>query len=179
VRRELPHGTSALGNIDLLQKRTLALFCSSRCPGVLILRTYDFVRGLRDPSLTVIGGFHSPTEKESLTLLLRMRQPLVICPARGIERMRLPAGWRDPIEQGRLLVVSSFRGGQRRPTADAAHLRNQFVAALADEVLVAHAAPGGRTEAFSKELIDRGKSVVTFESPHNAELIALGARVIG
>ncbi len=32
---------AALGNRDLLGGRKLALFCSVKCPGKLILRTYD------------------------------------------------------------------------------------------------------------------------------------------
>jgi hypothetical protein len=36
-------------------------------------------------------------EKECLELLLRGMQSVVICPARGIERMRLPSAWRTPL----------------------------------------------------------------------------------
>jgi hypothetical protein len=31
----------ALGDLDLLRNETLALFCSARCPGSLILKFYD------------------------------------------------------------------------------------------------------------------------------------------
>jgi predicted Rossmann fold nucleotide-binding protein DprA/Smf involved in DNA uptake len=179
MQRELPEGFLSRGDPGLLQKRLLALFCSIRCPGNLILQTYDFVRGVRDPDLAVIGGFHSPMEKECLTLLLRSRQPLIICPARSVDGMRLPAEWREPMNQNRLLVLSPFQAERRRATAETAAVRNRFVASLADEVLIPHAAPGSKTEAFCKELIDQGRSVVTFESPHNAELIALGATVVG
>jgi predicted Rossmann fold nucleotide-binding protein DprA/Smf involved in DNA uptake len=58
-----PAVITARGNLEILTGRTqdsplLALFCSVRCPGNLILQTYDFVQRLRQMSITVIGGFH-------------------------------------------------------------------------------------------------------------------------
>jgi hypothetical protein len=154
----------------------LALFCSARCPGNLILRTYDFVRTLRDPELAVIGGFHSPTEKECFTLLLRGKQPVIICPARSIENMRVPTEWKNSLEQGSLLVLSPFEEGHRRATGETARIRNDFVASLSDEFFVPHAAPGSKTGAFCREILALGKPLLTLDSPHNAELLALGAR---
>src|SRR5260370_32808677 len=75
---------AVLGNLDLIRTRLLALFCSIKCPGNVILGTYDLIRALRDAGIPMIGGFHSPMEKECLTLLLRGKQPVIACPARGI-----------------------------------------------------------------------------------------------
>lgn len=69
---------AALGNLKILGERRLALFCSVKCPGDLILKTYDAARELRDASVTIIGGFHSPMEKECLALSLRGRQPRAV-----------------------------------------------------------------------------------------------------
>ncbi len=82
----------AIGDAQILNVGLLALFCSVRCPGDLILKTYDLARTLRDAGVPVIGGFHSPMEKECLRLLLRGQQPVVVCPARNIENMRVPSG---------------------------------------------------------------------------------------
>ncbi len=166
---------SALGDLGILQTRTLALFCSVRCPGRLILQTYDLALALREAGTAVVGGFHTPMEKECLALLLRGTQPVVICPARSIEGMRLPAEYRKPIADGRLLVLSPFAEKQRRVTAQTAEVRNRFVAALADGVFVAHAAPGGRTERLCREVLGWGKTLLTLDSPENAELIEMGA----
>ena len=119
------------GNLRLLEEPLTALFCSARCPGDLILLTYDLARYLRDAGVPVIGGFQTPMEKECLRLLLRGTQPVVICPARSIENMRIPADWRPALEEGRLLVLSPFPPHQRRPTAKAAEQRNDLVADLA------------------------------------------------
>lgn len=69
-----------LVNLGVLDTRLLALFCSVRCPGDLILKTYDLARSLRAPGMTVISGVHSPMEKECLNLLLHGDQPIIVCP---------------------------------------------------------------------------------------------------
>ena len=170
---------AALGDVGLLRQRKMALFCSVRCPGNLILKTYDFACSLRDAGVTVIGGFHSPMEKECLTLLLRGRQPIIVCPARSIEGMRLPVPWRGPMGEGRMLLLSPSPASQNRATADQARARNVFVAALADEVFVAHASPGGKTEEFCRQVATWGKPLWTFDAPENARLRELGARAVG
>lgn len=173
-----PTVLTALGNLDILQHTLTALFCSVQCPGRLILQTYDYVRALRDGGQAIIGGFHSPMEQECLKLLLRGGQPIVICPARSIERLRAPPDWKPALERGRLLVLSPFDSGERRATQDLARERNAFVAALADEVFVAYAAPDSKTLAFAQEVIDWGKPVCTFDAPENAALLGLGARPV-
>lgn len=169
---------ATLGDVGLLRQRKVALFCSVRCPGNLILKTYDLACSLRDAGVTVIGGFHSPMEKECLTLLLRGRQPIIICPARSIEGMRLPKLLRKPIDDGRMLLLSSFPASQNRTTAQNAKPRNLFVAALADEVFVSHASPGGKTEHFCRQVVTWGKPLLTFDAPENAGLLAMGARAV-
>ena len=53
-----------LGNAELLKRRKLALLCSVKCPGKLILDAYDFCRHLQADSSAVISGFHSPMTAE-------------------------------------------------------------------------------------------------------------------
>ncbi|MGH2534630.1 MAG: DNA-binding protein [Thermomicrobiales bacterium] len=174
----LPPHTAHLGNLIILDHPLLALFCSTKCPGRLIIQTYDLARALRDAGVGVISGFHTPMERECLDLLLRGRQPVVLCPARGIQQMRVPPAWKAPLAEGRLLVLSSFDAKHRRPTRDLAAARNAFAASLAARVFIAHAAPGGQTEQFARALVAQGKPVLSFDDPHNANLLALGATPI-
>jgi len=169
---------AAMGDVGLLRQRKVALFSSVRCPGSLILKTYDYACSLRDAGATVISGFHSPMEKECLTLLLRGHQPIIICPARSIEGMRLPKPWRQPMGEDRLLVLSSFPVGQNRATAERARARNLLVAALADEVFVSYASPGGKMEQFCRQVVSWRKPLLTFNAPENANLLAFGARQV-
>lgn len=122
----------------------------------------------------MIGGFHSPMERECLEVLLRGTAPVVVCPARSILKMRVRPELREPLENGRLLFLSPFDDKQRRATQANAMARNRFVAALADAVFIAYAAPGGKTEDFCRKVLAWGKRVLTFDSPENAQLIPLG-----
>ena len=103
---------------------------------------------------------------------------MLVCSARGIEHMRIPKEWRTPLAEGRLLLLSPFSGSQRCPTAELAALRNDFVAALAHRVIITHAAPGGKTDAFARKVLEWGKPLLTLESDRNANLVALGARPV-
>lgn len=167
-----------IGNPAILEQRLIGFFCSAKCPGEVILRTYDAARALRDSGVPVIGGFHSPMEKECLDLLLRGKQPIVNCPARGIQRMRIPAAWRSAIEDERLLIASPFEEKYRRATVELAEQRNHFVASLATVALVAHAGQGTKTGRLCCELLDAGKSVRVFDVPDNAHLVEKGAIAI-
>ena len=171
--------TAYRGNLCLLDEPLTALFCSQQCPGDIILKLYDLARSMRDAGVPVIGGFQSPMERECLRLLLRGDQPIVICPARGIENMRIPREWRKPLDQGRLLILSPFPPTLRRPTAASAAQRNELVANLANRVLIAHAAPKSKTEAFARRLAESGKLLLTLDSPANENLVEMGAGVVG
>ena len=166
----------AIGNLGILKNRLLGFFCTTRCPGNVIVHTYDLARAMRDSGIPVISGFHSPMEKECLDILLRGTQPLVICPARSIERMRLPAAWRTPLAEARLLILSPFPAHQQRPTTALAEQRNRFVAMLADTIFVAHAGAGSRIEGLCSEIIAQSKRVYTLDLPENAQLVWDGIR---
>jgi predicted Rossmann fold nucleotide-binding protein DprA/Smf involved in DNA uptake len=104
--------------------------------------------------MTLISGFHSPVEKECLKILLEGTQPIIVCPARSLRKMRIPTEWQRALEGGRLLIVSRFEQSPRRADSSTARRRNELVAALSDEVLIIHAEPGGSIERIS-ELVDR------------------------
>jgi predicted Rossmann fold nucleotide-binding protein DprA/Smf involved in DNA uptake len=169
---------SHVGNLNLLQNRLLGLLCSMRCPGEIILKTYDLARALRDARIAVIGGYHSPMEQECFEILRRGSQAVVICPARSIQSLRVRESWRELLEQDRLLVISPFTGKARRATADLALRRNELVADLADELLVLHASPGGKIEELCLGRLDRGNRVSLLEGSRHKALLERGAQVV-
>lgn len=169
----------AVGDLGILKTNPVGWFCSASCPGDVILATYDLVRRLRDAGIPIISGFHSPMEKESLDLLLRGRQPIVICPARGVQCMRLPSAWKVPLTDGRLLVLSPFDAKYNRPTTELAKIRNDFIALLADRILIPHAAPGSKSENFGLELLSRGRQLFMLDRSQNPRLVDQGAMPMG
>ena len=168
----------AIGNLKILQGRMLGLFCSVKCPGNIILRTYDLSRALRDAGAPVIGGFHSPIEKDCLDLLLHGTQPVSICPARSIKNMRIVSEHKQALNEGRLLFMSPFEENQHRISVKTSQFRNLFVAALSAQVFIAHAKPGGKTEHLCRDILSWKKPIYTFDSDHNKNLIEMGAQPV-
>ncbi|MBP7937701.1 MAG: DNA-processing protein DprA [Phycisphaerae bacterium] len=174
----IPSVLHVSGNAALLTSTSVALFCSVKCPGDLILKTYDLARALRDAGITVIGGFHSPMEKECLTLLLRGDQPVIVCLARGLENLRLPATWKPALAAGRLLLVSPFDNGCRRVTEETAEKRNRCIVAIAESIIVTYAHAGGRLEQLCRDAVTAGKTFWTLDDAATTNLVQQGARPI-
>lgn len=96
--------------------------------------------------VVLASGFHTPVEREVLQLALRQKTSVIICPARGLPKV-LPPEWRVPVDEGRLLIATQFPAASKPITAVRAEQRNQWLAAHADQILVAWATPGGRLES--------------------------------
>jgi predicted Rossmann fold nucleotide-binding protein DprA/Smf involved in DNA uptake len=168
------------GDASILNRPKVALFCSVKCPGRLILETYDLAKRFRNEGILVISGFHSPMEQECLRILLRSPHPVIWCLARGMYR-RVPAApvdCRPAVDDGRLVMVSSFPEQVRHVTAKTAMTRNRLVADMADAVVVAHATRGGKMDTLCREILASGKPLYTFEHPANELLLRDGARPI-
>lgn len=133
---------ASIGNLEILKKEPIAFLCSSTCPGSVILQALDWAEKVRWQERAMISGFHSSVEKKVLSILLRGTCPIIICPARGLGKMRIPAAWRKPIRDGRLLIISAFDDKVKRVDRKSAEHRNYFVANASTEVLLAYAAPG-------------------------------------
>ena len=171
---DAPAQLTTLGNLDILQTKPVSLFCSVKCPGNLILQTYDLAQKWRDRGVTVISGFHLPMERECLNSLLRSPHAVIICPARNLPR-RVEPEFKRPLGEGRLLLLSAFPDSIERPTIETAHQRNRVVAALAERIFVAYAQPNSKTEFFCREVIAWGKPLHTHAGQANQNLIAIGA----
>lgn len=170
-----------MGSATILDRPKIALFCSVKCPGKLILDTYDLAKQFRERGVTIISGFHSPMEEECLRILLRSPHPVVWCLARGMFK-RIPSkpiDCRAAVADGRLLIVSPFKDNVRRVTAKTAVARNRVVADLAAAVVVAHAALGSKIETLALELLAAGKPLYTFDHPANAVILGQGAKDVG
>jgi len=163
----------------VLTSSPIAFFCSQSCPGDVILRAQDWANARDGQSPPVIGGFHTPVERDVLRILLRGGAPVTIVLARAAKGWRPPAplgtAVRDAIAAGVAKIVSPFPETHRRTTAASAEARNRHILTLAQTIVVAHAAPGGRTEALARDAVASGLTILTFDSPHNANLVRIGA----
>lgn len=180
LKTEAPETLWARGNTALLERQDTrwAIFCSSQCPAEIILKAHELAQQFLKSQIPTIGGYHSPVEEECLRVLLRGTQPIIICPPRNIENMRLKSEWQRGISENRLLILSRFDSKYRRSTATLASQRNAFVAALADKILIAHAAEGSQTLEFAQVVSEWDKPLFTFDTEANKPILQLGARPI-
>ncbi|MDO9543345.1 MAG: DNA-binding protein [Kiritimatiellia bacterium] len=150
-----------------------AFFCSVRCPGGIILKSYDLAQKWRAEGQAVIGGFHSPVEKEVLKIMLRSTAQVCIVLARG-QPKRIPSEFRKPIDDGRMILASPFDGRTKRATAETALERNKIIATQADKIFVAYAAPGSKTETLCRTIFKWNQPCFTFQHEANENLLSLG-----
>jgi predicted Rossmann fold nucleotide-binding protein DprA/Smf involved in DNA uptake len=129
---EAPNQLWAIGNIEFLSYSKTALFCSKKCPGDAILKAMEKAQEWRNQGRCIISGFHSPVEKECLNILLKGKQPIIICPARSIEKMRVLKEWTEGIKSERILILSQFDRTKHRVTAKQSEERNILVAAISN-----------------------------------------------
>jgi predicted Rossmann fold nucleotide-binding protein DprA/Smf involved in DNA uptake len=179
LRDDAPSVLHLCGDRRVLRKVRLGLVCSIRCPGSVIIQTFDAIRDLRNAGVIVAGGFHSPMECECLHFLLRGTQRVVLCPAVGIGSFALGPEEQRSVDEGRLAVLSIFDEEATKATPELALRRNEVVAALVDVLFVPHAVAGGKAEAVARRSLARGQVVLTLDDEENRGLIALGATPVG
>ena len=159
-----------LGNAALMELPKIAFLSSRRVAPAAVMRCYDWATEMRGgvrgaPALPsggrlgevalqsgsagrlvlpcVIGGFQSALERDVLKLLLPAGAPsIVMVLARGMWR-NVPMEYREAINSGRMLVVSTFTQGVVRVSKETAAKRNAFVLDHCDEAVFASLDPNG------------------------------------
>jgi len=131
--------TESLGNTDLLRLPKIAFLCSRKVPASVVLKCYDWAIEQREKGVCVISGFHSPLEKDVLHYLL------ILALARGLKE-KLESEFIEPLEQGRLLIVTPFEKSIKRVTENTALKRNEMMIELAETLTVGYVDPNGKLE---------------------------------
>ncbi len=170
-----PKELGCLGTLELLEGRCLGFLCSEHCSGDAVLAAYEVSKKLSPAGGAVVGGFHSPMERQFLQILLVRKVPAIICVPRPLGGMRLPPGWKTAMHEGRLLLLSPALSGSRRFSRPMAEMRNAIVAAIGDPLFVPYAAPGGSVEKLLTICAGWGKRILTVRSTDPAILRAVGA----
>jgi hypothetical protein len=103
----------------------------------------------RERGVCVMSGFHSQIEKDVLHYLLKGTQPVIVVLARGLKQ-KPDALFTAPLATGRLLILTPFPETKKRVTQKTADIRNQFMARLADTIVVGFASDDGSLSALLK-----------------------------
>ena len=125
-----------IGNPALLAEPLLGLIASRQCPGHVFIETLDRVPPWAKAGRVLVSGFHSPLEQQVLRSLLRRQGRAVKVLARHLPPGRdyRPAALeREPLTQGRLLILSASPATENRTTRASALARNGLVITLSDE----------------------------------------------
>ncbi len=138
---------ASLGNDELLNMPKTAFLCSRRVPASAVLKCYDWAIAQREAGRCVISGFHSQMEKDVLHYLLKGTQPIILALARGLKQ-RLEPELQQPLEQGRLLIITPFDSSVKWVTAANAAIRNRMMIEMADEIVVGYSSPDGQLDTL-------------------------------
>lgn len=160
-------GLTGLGNAALLDGPLTAFFASRTCPGSAIRAAMDWAVAEARSGRTIISGFHSPLERSVLEVLLGAHGKAVIALARDVRKARLPSAWRQAALRNGIAIVSVDQGA-RHLTEELARSRNDWVAQLAQNIVIAHAQPGGTLARDAERWIGKGhqvKPIVAAGSP--------------
>jgi len=139
---------SGVGNTALLDEPLLGLVSSRECPGRVLLETLDRVPEWVKASRVILSGFHAPLEQQVLRSVLRRNSHVVKLLARGLTNYHVPSEERAPLDEGRMLVLTSFPPEIRRTTRATALERNRLVLALATETVIPYVAEGSPLAAL-------------------------------
>lgn len=131
-----------MGCQELLDQPLTAFFASRQCPGQAIRAAMDWALQQVLTKDVVISGFHSPLEQSVLKVLMQARSPLIVLLARPVTGAKLNPDWLGAIGDDRMAVISVGTKIQRL-TNTLAMQRNDWVAKLASNIVVAHANPAG------------------------------------
>lgn len=110
-----------------------------------MLKCYDWVIAQREAGNCVISGFLSQIEKDVLQYLLKGTQPIIVALARGL-KTKLEPEFKKPLEQGRMLIITSFDKSVKRVTEQTAEIRNKLMLNLADDIAIGYTSKGGKLE---------------------------------
>lgn len=118
-----------LGNKDLLKLKKTAFLASSTIPPDMVLRCYDWAAGEHEGC--VVSGFSSKLEKDVLHFLLKAKCPIIMVLARKMYKV-IPEELKEPLEQGRLLIIST--SNDSRQSKATAFARNKYVCEISDSI---------------------------------------------
>ncbi len=169
---------SQCGNPALLLGQAIAFFCSQSCPGDVILKAQGWANARGPDDAPVIGGFHTPVERDVLRILLRGNASVIQVLARALDGARLPAALRSAEKAGRALIVSPFTAMVRQTTIRTAEQRNHHILTRSASVLFAHASMNGKTEALACKAKAQGLPIYTLPSQSNSNLLGIGAEFV-
>ncbi|MCD8386597.1 MAG: hypothetical protein LUD17_06850 [Bacteroidales bacterium] len=138
-----------------MQRHKIGFFASRRVDYGSVLPMLDWAADVaRHEDVTIISGFQSKLEKEALRLLLDGKCGIAMVQLRPVYK-QVPELLRPVFDAGRVLFIS-LSERMHRPTPFDAERRSDYIASVADELVLASLHPG----SFLQRLKERGAVIV-------------------
>ena len=139
-----------LGNKELMNLPKTAFLASSTIPPDMVLKCYDWATAKHEGC--VVSGFSSKLEQDVLHFLLKAKTPVIMVLARRMYR-EIPEELKVPLEQGRLLIISTTAAVRQSHTTALA--RNRYVCELADQIMMVGVTDGSSLYGLQKEFSNK------------------------
>jgi len=163
------------GNIRLLDKPSLAIFCSRSIPMNLFLPALELLKLYMEKDATIVSGWHSNVEKK----LLESRTPnsssnIIIFLAKGIENYQLPDYLLDDYYNDKILVASFWENVSRISKRNS-EIRNKAIIEKSDKILFIYIEENGNLEKLFDLSIKQNKKVFMLDHSSNEKWFKKGA----
>ena len=136
--------------MELLTLPKTAFLASGTIAPDVVLRCYDWATGEHEGC--VVSGFSSRLEQDVLHFLLKAKVPVIMVLARRLYK-EIPEELKVPLEQGRLLIISTTAAlRQSRTTALA---RNRYICEMADHIMMVGVTEDSSLYGLQKEFGDK------------------------
>ncbi|MEK7399098.1 MAG: hypothetical protein AAB116_19350 [Candidatus Poribacteria bacterium] len=160
------------GNIELLKRTPVAIFCSREIPLSIYHQANELFLKMFSLPLILAGGWQSAMEKRMLKNC--KIQNASACPqiiyflAKGIKNFSLPDYLEKPYNEGNLLVISPYLK-QKCISIKRVQVRDKLILRLIDRYLFLYINPGGQLEALYEKCLQKEKMVYLLKHHLNAE----------
>jgi len=139
------HKKTSIGNTALLYLPKFAYLCSQTSAPNVRANTLKWLKSLDLDNTCIISGFHSPTERFVLDLLLKSKAKIIMVLAKQMFK-NCPPKYAKAIEEGRMLIISPFSNNTNIVTKESAVKRNQYVINHSNTVILGHIRESGMLE---------------------------------
>ena len=156
------------GNKELLDTDVICLFCSRATPLSLYYPAFDFLKCVMNLPVTLAGGWHSPLEKKALkSRKLNSQSNIIFYLAKGIDNFAVPKELLIDFKDGKVLIVSKWKGSKRIDQKKADE-RNKLMVETLNKFLFLSINETGNLESIYKSCLALNKQVYLLNHPSNS-----------
>lgn len=139
-----------LGKLELLNRRKIGYFASSKIATLSVLPTLDWAMEIaKREDVAIVSGFHSKMEREVLDILLKGLCGIICVLARPIYKV-IPDKYCNAYAQDRALFISHNTNKSTMTSRHLCQKRNEYIASISDELVFSSLTPQSSLYSLSQ-----------------------------